>query len=68
MNEDLVCVYTTGKDYIAVLIRQILADNEIESFVINKKDSTYQFGDIEIYVHRDNVIRSKRLIGEFETQ
>ena len=48
MNEDLVCVYTTGKDYIAVLIRQILADNEIESFVINKKDSTYQFGDIVI--------------------
>ncbi len=68
MNKDLVCVYSTGQDYLAMLVKQLLSDNNIDSFIINKKDSTYQFGDIEIYVNRDSVIRSKRLIGEFEKQ
>ncbi|MFZ5940269.1 MAG: putative signal transducing protein [Bacteroidota bacterium] len=66
MNEELVCVYITGKDYLSTLLRQILTDNDIESYAINKQDSSYQFGDIEVYVHRDDVIRAKRIIAEFE--
>lgn len=66
MNEELVCVYITGKDYLSTLLRQIFTDNDIESYAINKQDSSYQFGDIEVYVHRDDVIRAKRIIAEFE--
>ncbi len=46
----------------------MLADHEIAAFIINKQDSTYKFGDIEIYTYRDNVIRAKKLIQEFESQ
>jgi len=68
MNEDLVRVYIAGQDYKALLVKQMLADNDIESFILNKKDSSYSFGDIEVYVNRDEVIRAKRLISEFEEQ
>jgi hypothetical protein len=33
---------------------------------VNKQDSAYKFGDIELYVNRDHVIRAKMLIQEFE--
>lgn len=54
--------------YKADMIRQMLVDHEIPSFIINKQDSFYKFGEIELYVNRDHVIRAKKLIAEFESQ
>lgn len=66
MGIDQVHIYSIGNPYRADLVRQMLSDHEIQSFIINKQDSVYMFGDIELYVHRDHVIRAKRLIQEFE--
>ncbi len=68
MANNRVIVYSTNKMYEAEIVRQIFGDNNINSFLINKMDSAYQFGDIEIYVLRDDVMRSKLLIQEFENQ
>ena len=46
------------------MARQILDDEGIDSVVLNKKDRAYQFGEIELYVMRDNVIRAKRILKE----
>ncbi len=67
-TNDRIIVYSTNKMYEAEIVRQILGDHSINSFLINKMDSAYQFGDIEIYVLRDDVMRSKLLIQEFENQ
>ncbi len=61
-----ILVHSANKEYLAEMIRQMLADNGIESFIINKKDSNYLFGDIEIYTLPDNVMRAKLLIEKFE--
>jgi len=66
MASDLVVIYTTNKAYEAELARQMLTGHDIKSFIVNKQDSTYKFGDIELFVHRDDVIRAKMLIREFE--
>jgi hypothetical protein len=42
----------------------LLEEIEIDSVIINKRDRTYKFGDIELYVHRDNVIRAKQVLKE----
>lgn len=68
MTGDRVVVYTTNKLYEAEIVRQILGDNSISSFLINKMDSAYQFGDIEVLVLSENVLRAKKLIQEFEDQ
>lgn len=68
MSIDQVHIYSIGTPYQAELIRQMLSDNNIQSFIINKQDSVYKFGDIELYVNRDHVIRAKMLIQEFEDQ
>ena len=66
MENDLVHIYSSGQPYVAELVRQMLADNNIQSFIVNKQDSAYKFGELELYVHRDHVIRTKMLIREFE--
>ena len=66
MGTDLVNIYSAGKLYVAELIRQMLTDHNIQSFIVNKQDSAYKFGDIELFVHRDEVIKAKMLIQEFE--
>jgi hypothetical protein len=66
MSNERVLVYTTNKLFEAEMLRQFLSDNEIDGFIINKQDSSYHFGDIEIYVKQDDVIRTKMLIKKFE--
>jgi hypothetical protein len=67
MEKDWVIAYTTNKLYRAELFKRNLGDNDIESVIINKMDSTYRFGDIEIYVKRDNILRAKKLATEFDS-
>ncbi|MBN2697523.1 MAG: DUF2007 domain-containing protein [Bacteroidales bacterium] len=66
MANDPVRIYSTGKPYLAELIRQMLSHYDILSFIVNKQDSAYKIGDIEIYVYQDDVLRAKKLIREFE--
>ncbi len=66
MPGDLVHIYSTGKPYLAELVSQMLSDHQIIAFIVNKQDSAYKFGDIELFVHRDDILRAKKLIREFE--
>ena len=68
MASDQVYIFSSGSLYQAELIRQMLHDHDIPAFTLNKQDSFYKFGEIEIYVHRDHVIRAKLLIKEFESK
>lgn len=66
MSDKNVIVYTTNRLYQAEILKNILAENGIHSFIINKQDSNYLFGDIEIYVNQDDVIKAKLLVEKFE--
>ncbi|MCF8380511.1 MAG: hypothetical protein K9H49_13100 [Bacteroidales bacterium] len=65
--EERVLVHTTDKTHIAEMLLQYLSDNGIIAFTIDKRDSNYHFGDIEFYVMKDDVIRTKLLINKFES-
>ena len=63
MEKDWVIAYESRQEYLADIARTVLSDNDIESVIINKKDSVYNsFGDIEVYVNRDNLIRAKQIL------
>lgn len=42
----------------------ILRARDINAVIINKQDSSYLFGDAELYVPQDEVIRAKRILDE----
>lgn len=48
------------------MVKNFLADNDIECVIMNKQDSVYMFGDIEIYVPTYESLKAKLLIIEFK--
>lgn len=42
----------------------LLQAQEINAVIINKQDSSYLFGEAELYVPQDEVIRAKRILDE----
>ena len=66
MLDNWVIIYSTTQLYEAEMVRSIMADNEIESVIMNKKDSTYGFGEIEVYVPTAEAFKAKQLILEFK--
>jgi hypothetical protein len=52
MEKDWKKVFLTGDSIKAEMARELLEINEINSVVLNQKDTVYQvFGDIEVYVN-----------------
>jgi len=63
MEKDWIMVFTSEQMYQAEIAKQILENEEIEVIEMNKKDSTYlSFGNVEIYVHIDNVQLATELL------
>ncbi|HHE65216.1 MAG TPA: hypothetical protein ENL09_04245 [Bacteroidetes bacterium] len=63
MEKDWVLIYSSTLETDAVIKKQLLENNEIEAVIINKQDSIYKaFGEIELYVLRDKVLKAKQLI------
>ncbi|HNZ43531.1 MAG TPA: DUF2007 domain-containing protein [Bacteroidales bacterium] len=65
MEKDWVLVFETNKDIEAEMVRGMLEENDISVFVINKKDSAYLFGNIELYVLPENLLVAKTYIKDF---
>lgn len=63
MYEDWQMIYSTPLMYQAELVRAVLKGFDIESILLNRKDSAYLFGEIEIFVQPDDVLRAKQIIN-----
>jgi len=66
VEANLVHIFSSGQPFKTEMARQMLTDHNIQSFLVNKQDSAYKFGVVELYVNRDDVIRAKKLIQEFD--
>jgi len=66
MSEDWAFVYSSSQLYQAELLKHILEDNQITPVIMNKQDSFYNFGSIEIYVKPSDVVKAKHLISKTE--
>ncbi len=64
--EDWVCIHAFSKLYEAEMAHNVLTNNNIVSVLINKQDSLYLIGEIELYVKPDDVIKAKFILKEPE--
>jgi len=62
--KDWVSIYTSQKLQDAEMVKGLLSFNEINSVVINKQDSSYMFGDFEVHVNRNDVVKAKFVLKE----
>lgn len=61
MPEGWIQIWGETQLYLAELIRTRLENEGIPVLIINKQDSNYHFGEIEIHVKNQDVIRAKHL-------
>lgn len=57
-------VYSNTMEHKVEIVQALLEDAGIASVVMNKKDSAYLFGEIELYVQADDVIQAKQIINK----
>ncbi len=61
-NDDWVKIYTTSQEHLAALLQSMLEEHDIPCTMLNKKDTAYGFGDIELYTLKDHALRASHLI------
>jgi len=66
MNNSWVKIYTSHQFIKSEIVRQVLTDHEIEAVLMNKQDSAYKFGEIEVYIHQNNFDKAIELIIQNE--
>ena len=66
MENNWSLIYTSNKLNEAEILKEFLDENGIEVFVMNKQDSSYHIGDIEVYSRPEDVMKAKLLIEKFE--
>ncbi len=65
MQKGWTCVYVSDKVHQVEMIRAILRENEIDSVILDKRDSVYiTVGDIEVYVPEKNAILARVIIEQ----
>ncbi len=62
-DPDFVMVYSTTLPHKINIVKAVLEDNQITSYEVNKKDSSYIFiGDIDLYVSEKDEVLARFLI------
>ncbi len=66
MDETWEPIFSSSKPYQSEIVKDLLLDEEIPAVVINKQDSSYlAFGEIEVYVHREDILKAKLIVTKF---
>lgn len=64
--ENWACIFSSSLIHQAELIKDILLNAGIEAVIINKQDSLYIIGEIEVNVAADDVINALQIIKNSE--
>jgi len=59
MEKNWIKIFSSTNYYQAEIVKQMLIENQIDSVLLNKQDSSHRtFGDIEVYIHQRNFSRA----------
>ncbi|MDX9772480.1 MAG: hypothetical protein RBT02_03555 [Bacteroidales bacterium] len=64
MENDWVAIAGFVDDIRSQIAVDRLMTNGINAVAVDKRDSIYKIGEIEVFVHRDNVIIAKEIIKD----
>nr|MBC7614036.1 DUF2007 domain-containing protein [Pseudopedobacter sp.] len=57
-------IYSNSQFFKSEIVKQVLVDNEIEAVIMNKQDSSYKFGQVEVHVDETHAAKAKQIIEE----
>ncbi len=62
MKNNWTKIFKTHNAYTAGIIKGMLEEEGIACVEMNKKDSSYAFGEVELYCQNEHVMAAKKLI------
>ncbi|SUJ29863.1 Uncharacterised protein [Sphingobacterium spiritivorum] len=68
MEKDWIKIKTYTNAIQSEIVKQMLLENEVNAVVLNKQDSSYLFGKIELYVNVNDVDKANALIDELNPE
>jgi hypothetical protein len=60
--EGWTCIFSSVHIHETEMMRAILQENQIDAIVVNKQDSVYLFGEIELYVRFEDAFIANQII------
>lgn len=67
-NNNWVKVFSSSKAYLVEITHGVLEEEGIESVIINKIDSAYQFGESELFVKNEDALIAMQIISNIESE
>ncbi len=64
MTDNWQKIYSSSWEHKLKILQAVLKEQGIQSVIMNKKDSAYLFGEIELYVQANDVLKSKQIIKD----
>ncbi|MCX6258511.1 MAG: DUF2007 domain-containing protein [Bacteroidia bacterium] len=61
-NIDKIMIYSSDQYHQALIVQEILAENNIEAGIVNRKDSSFLTGEVEVYVNPEDEEKAKALV------
>lgn len=68
MTGNWVRIHVVSQEYEAEMVKGLLEENDIDCVIVNKKDSAYLFGEIEIFVDVENAFIAKQIITKLTSE
>ena len=59
-----VSVFSSDKGYEVEIARMVLQEAGIEAIVLNKRDSSYRFGEVELCVPSGDALRALHILNQ----
>jgi len=66
MSKNWKKIYSTTYLHKAEIAKAVLQDNNIDTMILNKRDSMYLIGEIELYALQDNFLKAINIIKKNE--
>jgi hypothetical protein len=60
-------VFSSSDPFRVEVLKGLLSEHSIESVVVNKKDSAYLFGEVELYVNVTDAFLANQIISNSES-
>jgi hypothetical protein len=64
MSVNWVSIYSSKYIHKVEIVKAVLLDNNIDSVIVNKQDSVYLLGEIELHVHLNYLLEAKQILNK----
>ncbi len=66
MTDEWTIIFSTTDEFTGELAKGLLKENGVDYVEVNKKDSSYLFGEIELFVVRNDILRAKFVLKDLD--